>query len=189
MAFFITRSVVPWILGWMKVINNPMYTSRRILFHLIIDYRSTGFFVVFFFPSIVKTRTIVLHNLYKSVFPLIWYCHFYFSKELESNNKTISALNLEISAQFTLLVSTQFLQGLACLDFKRDEFIRRKIKQILLSYFRLFNQVRAITRLELLSFVDRFTTATESNWIRILYKEMLLLFSVYLDVTNVLSVG
>lgn len=35
----------------------------------------------------------------------------------------------------------QFLQGLACLDFKRDEFIRRKIKQIFISYFRLFNQV------------------------------------------------
>ncbi|KAL9969297.1 hypothetical protein ACROYT_G021496, partial [Oculina patagonica] len=35
----------------------------------------------------------------------------------------------------------QFLQGLACLDFKRDEFIRRKIKQIFLSYFRLFNQM------------------------------------------------
>lgn len=38
---------------------------------------------------------------------------------------------------------SQFLQGLACLDFKRDEFIRRKIKQIFISYFRLFNQVRA----------------------------------------------
>jgi len=35
----------------------------------------------------------------------------------------------------------QFLRGLACLDFKRDEFIRRKIKQIFLSYFGLFSQM------------------------------------------------
>lgn len=35
----------------------------------------------------------------------------------------------------------QFLQGLACLDFKRDEFIRRKIKQMFTTYFRLFNQM------------------------------------------------
>ncbi|KAJ7385711.1 hypothetical protein OS493_013742 [Desmophyllum pertusum] len=35
----------------------------------------------------------------------------------------------------------QFLQGLACLDVKRDEFVRRKIKQIFISYFRLFNQM------------------------------------------------
>ena len=36
----------------------------------------------------------------------------------------------------------QFLQGLACLDFKRDEFIRRKVKQVFTTYFRLFSQVR-----------------------------------------------
>ncbi|XP_068755501.1 protein MMS22-like [Montipora capricornis] len=35
----------------------------------------------------------------------------------------------------------QFLQGLACLDFKRDEFIRRKIKQVFTTYFRPFNQM------------------------------------------------
>ena len=47
-------------------------------------------------------------------------------------------------SQFIIVIFfSQFLQGLACLDFKRDEFIRRKIKQIFISYFRLFNQVRA----------------------------------------------
>lgn len=35
----------------------------------------------------------------------------------------------------------QFLQGLACLDFKRDEFIRRKVKQVFTTYFRLFSQM------------------------------------------------
>lgn len=35
----------------------------------------------------------------------------------------------------------QFLQGLSFLDFKRDEFIRRKIKQVFTTYFRLFNQM------------------------------------------------
>ncbi|XP_015767641.1 PREDICTED: protein MMS22-like [Acropora digitifera] len=35
----------------------------------------------------------------------------------------------------------QFLQGLACLDFKRDEFIRRKVKQVFTTYFRHFSQM------------------------------------------------
>ena len=35
----------------------------------------------------------------------------------------------------------QFLEGLASLDFRRDEFIKRKIKQIFAAYFHIFNQV------------------------------------------------
>lgn len=32
MAYFITRSVVTWILGWMRVINNSMYASVPVEF-------------------------------------------------------------------------------------------------------------------------------------------------------------
>lgn len=35
---------------------------------------------------------------------------------------------------------TEFLEGLASLDFRRDEFIKRKIKQIFATYFQAFNQ-------------------------------------------------
>lgn len=35
----------------------------------------------------------------------------------------------------------QFLEGLSSLDFRRDEFIKRKIKQIFAAYFHIFNQV------------------------------------------------
>ncbi|CAB4001399.1 MMS22-like, partial [Paramuricea clavata] len=34
----------------------------------------------------------------------------------------------------------EFLEGLASLDFRRDEFIKRKIKQIFAAYFHVFNQ-------------------------------------------------
>ncbi|XP_066028279.1 protein MMS22-like isoform X2 [Pocillopora verrucosa] len=67
------------------------------------------------FPRLVDQFVLPLPNSKKPVAPLVMQC---------------------IKAHLH-----QFLQGLACLDFKRDEFIRRKIKQIFISYFRLFNQI------------------------------------------------
>jgi len=67
------------------------------------------------FPRLVDQFALPLPNSKKPVAPLVMQC--------------IKA-NLH-----------QFLQGLASLDFKRDEFIRRKIKQVFTTYFRLFNQM------------------------------------------------
>ncbi|KAK3735817.1 hypothetical protein QZH41_019916 [Actinostola sp. cb2023] len=66
---------------------------------------------------------------------------------LHSNKKTVPPIVQQCLKAYLHLIehSHLFLQGLSCLDFRRDDFIKRKIRQIFGKYFHPLCQVSAIT--------------------------------------------